>query len=111
MCGICGSIGFDKGNIIVKQMTAAMVHRGPDGSGYLEAGQVQLGMRRLKIIDLETGDQPIYNEDRSVAVVINGEIYNYLDLYQELSALGHRFKTKSDTEVVVHAYEEWGIDF
>jgi len=110
MCGICGSVGFDKGNNIVKQMTAAMVHRGPDGSGFLRAGPVQLGMRRLKIIDLETGDQPIYNEDGSVAVVLNGEIYNFRELYYELNSLGHQFKTKSDTEVIVHAYEEWGIE-
>ena len=110
MCGICGSVGYDNGSLLVKKMTAAMVHRGPDSSGFLAGGPVQLGMRRLKIIDLETGDQPIYNEDGSVAVVLNGEIYNFQSLYNELNSLGHQFKTKSDTEVIVHAYEEWGID-
>ena len=68
-----------------------------------------LGMRRLKIIDLETGDQPVFNEDRTVAIVFNGEIYNFQQLHHELEAAGHRFATRSDTEAIVHAYEEWGI--
>ncbi len=110
MCGICGSVEFENGSALVKRMTAAMIHRGPDGSGFMDAGPVQLGMRRLKIIDLETGDQPIYNEDFTVSVVLNGEIYNFRSLYHELKRLGHQFKTKSDTEVIVHAYEEWGLD-
>lgn len=87
-----------------------MTHRGPDSAGFVDGGLISLGMRRLRIIDLETGDQPIYNEDGTVAVVFNGEIYNFLDLYHELQASGHQFKTRSDTEVIVHAYEEWGHD-
>lgn len=111
MCGICGSIGIDAGRGIVRTMTAALRHRGPDGVGFLERGPIQFGMRRLAIIDLNTGDQPIYNEDRSIAVINNGEIYNFRELSKELRDLGHQFRTDSDTEVIVHAYEEWGIGF
>jgi asparagine synthase (glutamine-hydrolysing) len=89
-------------------MNRAMVHRGPDSDGFLDDGTLALGIRRLRIIDLGTGDQPIFNEDRSVAVVFNGEIYNFQELYQELKKLGHSFATSSDTEIIVHAYEEWG---
>jgi asparagine synthase (glutamine-hydrolysing) len=91
-------------------MNATLVHRGPDGEGYFTDGPVALAMRRLAIIDLQTGDQPIFNEDGTVAVVFNGEIYNYRDLRAELQARGHRFRTRSDTEVLVHGYEEWGDD-
>src|SRR5205085_9723347 len=108
----------------VRRMCAAITHRGPDDEGYYfnevdETGHgsrfqgsaaVGLGMRRLAIIDLETGHQPISNEDRSVWVVLNGEIYNYRELRAELEARGHRFSTGSDTEVIVHAYEEHGCD-
>ena len=72
--------------------------------------RVALGMRRLSIIDLDTGDQPIFNEDRSVALVFNGEIYNYIELRQELEQRGHVFYTQADTETIVHGYEEWGLD-
>lgn len=113
MCGICG--------IILKQqkpdrqsisgMTAAMSHRGPDHQGICVNGNVALGMRRLSIIDLAGGEQPIYNEDKSISLVGNGEIYNYRDLREELEAKGHRFRSGSDMEVVPHLYEEYGPDF
>lgn len=90
-------------------MNACLVHRGPDSAGYLDAGRLALGVRRLRIIDLDTGDQPIYSQDRRRAIVLNGEIYNYVQLRAELEALGHRFATRSDTEVVLRAYEEWGL--
>lgn len=92
----------------MRQMTAAMRHRGPDSDGFLDAPPVQLGMRRLRIIDLERGDQPIYNQDRSVAIVFNGEIYNFRELRAELEAAGYPFITHSDTEVLLRAYEAWG---
>jgi asparagine synthase (glutamine-hydrolysing) len=89
-------------------MTDSLTHRGPDASGYFEAPGVGLGHRRLSIIDLSGGQQPLFNEDGSVVVVYNGELYNFQDLTRELEALGHRFATRSDTEVIVHAWEEWG---
>ena len=110
MCGICGAIGFDNGKTIVRRMNQAMVHRGPDSDGFLDDRAIHLGVRRLRIIDLATGDQPIYNEDHSAAVILNGEIYNFQELYRELRRLGHVFTSRSDTEVVVHAYEQWGIE-
>ena len=91
-------------------MSDRIKHRGPDGDGYFIDGDVALGHRRLSIIDLSTGDQPMFNEDGSVVTVFNGEIYNYQELKEELIALGHDFKTKSDTEVLVHGYEEWHTD-
>jgi asparagine synthase (glutamine-hydrolysing) len=91
-------------------MLAAIVHRGPDDEGILAKPGALLGMRRLSIIDLAGGHQPVYNEDGAVGVVFNGEIYNFLQLKQSLETRGHRFRTRSDTEVIVHAYEEWGQD-
>ena len=91
-------------------MRDSLTHRGPDGQGLFTDGPVGLAMRRLSIIDLETGDQPIGNEDGSIQVVLNGEIYNYPDLRRQLQARGHRFRTRSDTETIVHAYEQWGTD-
>lgn len=91
-------------------MLASIYHRGPDGEGKFERPGLTLGMRRLAIIDLAGGDQPIFNEDRSVAVVFNGEIYNFRELRTELERHGHRFETRSDTEVLVHGYEQWGDD-
>ncbi|HXA78390.1 MAG TPA: asparagine synthase (glutamine-hydrolyzing) [Candidatus Acidoferrales bacterium] len=111
MCGICGVIGIesnDAGEIIVRRMMAAMVHRGPDEEGTLLASPVAVGMRRLSIVDLPGGSQPVWNETETLATVYNGEIYNFRELRAELEALGHRFRTHSDTEVVVHAYESWG---
>ena len=95
-------------------MTVAMAHRGPDAEGFLlndvRAPNVAVGMRRLSIIDLPGGQQPIWNESGDVAVVFNGEIYNYRELRERLSAAGHKFKTDSDTETLVHGWEEWGED-
>jgi asparagine synthase (glutamine-hydrolysing) len=110
MCGICGVVQIDSTPSIelVQRMTATLVHRGPDGAGYLFDGPVGFGMRRLAVIDLATGDQPIFNEDRSIAVIFNGEIFNYRALRDQLQRLGHRFVTLSDTETIVHAYEQWG---
>ena len=110
MCGICGIIRKGDNKDIIKKMNDRIMHRGPDGEGYYIDGDVAFGHRRLSIIDLSTGDQPIYNEDSSVVTVYNGEIYNYLELRSELESLGHEFKTKSDTEVLVHGYEEWHTD-
>src|SRR4051812_28647993 len=92
-------------------MSATLVHRGPDSEGSVVDGQVGLAARRLSIIDLETGDQPIANEDGTVHVVQNGELYNYRELRVELTRAGHVFRTRGDTEVLVHAYEEWGDAF
>jgi len=111
MCGICGVIGIDSreaGESAVRRMMAAMVHRGPDEEGILLAAPVVAGMRRLSIIDLPGGSQPVWNETQTVAVVFNGEIYNFASLREELVSRGHLFRTRSDTEVIVHAYEEWG---
>lgn len=107
MCGIAGFYGFENKKLL-KQFSKDMVHRGPDGEGTYENEKASLLSRRLAIIDLKTGDQPIYSEDKTVVTVSNGEIYNYKQLRKELEDLGHRFKTLSDTEVIVHAYEQWG---
>ena len=113
MCGIAGTARCDGGPVeaaLVERMCAAQAHRGPDSRGvHTEAG-VGLGIQRLRVIDLETGDQPIFNEDRSVAVVMNGEIYNFRELREDLRRRGHRFATEGDTEVIVHLYEEHGRD-
>lgn len=114
MCGITGIMDTlgrrDLPRSVLQRMNNAQVHRGPDeGSLYLEPG-LGLGHRRLSIIDLATGQQPLFNEDGSVVVVFNGEIYNYQVLIPELQALGHVFHTQSDTEVIVHAWEAWGVE-
>ena len=110
MCGICGVAGGDpsEGRELVARMCDAMVHRGPDDEGSVQLDGVTLGIRRLSIIDLEGGHQPIHNEDSTVWVVQNGEIYNHLEMRDLLRAAGHSFSTESDTEVLVHGYEEWG---
>lgn len=112
MCGICGVVSRLPGQIvdekILRQMGQVLSHRGPDDEGYYIDRQVGLGMSRLSIIDLTTGRQPISNENRSLWVVFNGEIYNYRELTRELQQKGHVFISKSDTEVIVHAYEEYG---
>lgn len=119
MCGICGFVGLNDEKLL-KKMTTSLVHRGPDEEGffftqlpitnYQSPSSVGLGIRRLNVIDLETGAQPIFNEDKSIVVVYNGEIYNYPTLSKELRAKGHQFYTKSDTEVIVHLYEDYGYD-
>ncbi len=110
MCGIVGLVTKKEKENTIRLMSDRIKHRGPDGDGYFIDGDVALGHRRLSIIDLSTGDQPMFNEDGSVVTVFNGEIYNYQELKEELIALGHDFKTKSDTEVLVHGYEEWHTD-
>ena len=114
MCGIVGIIDLEGSRVIdrdqLARMNSVQLHRGPDeGDVYVEPG-VGLGHRRLAIIDLSSGQQPLFNEDRSVVVVYNGEIYNYAGLVAELQAAGHTFRTHCDTEVIVHAWEEWGAD-
>ena len=111
MCGICGVIGIQRSELaeeITRRMMGALTHRGPDEDGLLIAPSAALGMRRLSIIDLPGGHQPVFNETGNVAVVFNGEIYNFPQLRKTLEARGHAFRTHSDTEVIVHAYEEWG---
>lgn len=113
MCGIAGIVGAgnrEHRSSAVRRMTSALAHRGPDGEGHLHRDAVSLGHRRLSIIDLESGKQPLCNEDESIWLTYNGEIYNYLELREELISHGHQFKTHSDTEVIVHAYEQWGPD-
>jgi asparagine synthase (glutamine-hydrolysing) len=111
MCGICGFAGY-RNDDLLRGMAGALAHRGPDEDGFFtEADRVSLGMRRLRIIDLATGSQPVFNEDRTVAVVFNGEIYNFRELRAGLEARGHRFRTNTDTEVLAHLYEEHGEDF
>ena len=113
MCGIAGIFQPKQNRSrrpngkLIEAMTNAIAHRGPDGSGIFLDNHVGLGHRRLSIIDVATGQQPLFNEDNSVCVVYNGEIYNYQELVKELEALGHHFKTRSDTEVIVHAWEQW----
>jgi len=115
MCGICGELYWGREKRadpdLIQRMTSRLIHRGPDDEGLYVKGPVGLGMRRLAIIDVAGGHQPITNEDGSVIVVYNGEIYNFQELKQELEAIGHRFKTRSDTEVLVHGYEVWGETF
>lgn len=113
MCGISGIINkkgwsIEKDEIV--NLTNGMKHRGPDGEGYFLHKNVALGHRRLSLIDLKGGSQPISNEDNSIWIVFNGEIYNYIELRGELIVSGHKFKTNSDTEVIIHAYEQWGTD-
>ena len=112
MCGIAGFVSKDRlgagANILGAELLRGMVHRGPDGEGAFSGGHVWLGMRRLSIIDLQGGWQPLYNEDCSLVLVANGEIYNYVELRQSLLTRGHTFRTGSDCETIVHLYEEHG---
>jgi asparagine synthase (glutamine-hydrolysing) len=113
MCGIAGIVGVESkgsGERVLRAMLGSIVHRGPDEEGILIAPRLAAGTRRLSIIDLPGGSQPVWNEDSTLAVVYNGEIYNFRALRSELQALGHRFRTLSDTEVIVHAYETWRDD-
>ncbi len=110
MCGICGFVGFEDQNLI-KKMCDIIAHRGPDDVGFYTDKNVCLGNRKLAVIDLAGGHQPLSNEDETIWIVYNGEVYNFLTLRNELEKRGHRFRTNSDTEVIVHAYEEYGVDF
>jgi asparagine synthase (glutamine-hydrolysing) len=112
MCGIAGRFNYSALDAVDVDVLAAMTdviaHRGPDAAGYYHSTGIGLGHRRLSIIDLATGDQPLGNEDGSIQTIFNGEIYNFADVRAELVAKGHRFRTSSDTEIIVHGYEEWG---
>src|SRR5580704_7584046 len=114
MCGIVGIVAAPGGSApeeaVGHAMNAAITHRGPDDEGLYRDGQAMIGMRRLSIIDLAGGHQPVHNEDGSVQAICNGEIYNYRELRSELQGQGHSFYSRSDAEVIVHAYEEWGDD-
>src|SRR5581483_11294474 len=110
MCGICGFNWAD--GALIERMKGLLVHRGPDDHGSYVAEGISLGHRRLSIVDLsENGRQPLSNEDGSVWITFNGEIYNHPELRQRLQAKGHGFRSRADTESVVHAYEEYGLDF
>jgi asparagine synthase (glutamine-hydrolysing) len=113
MCGIAGIFYYNKAEqqnlrAEIAKMTACLVHRGPDDSGYYIGGHVALGHRRLSIIDLKTGHQPMFNEDKSICIIFNGEIYNFQEIKSGLIQNGHQFSSNSDTETIIHAYEEWG---
>ena len=115
MCGIAGCIDLRNQRRIEKdtleKMADAISHRGPDSSGYFLGENAGLGFRRLSIIDLHTGNQPIFNEDQSLVLVCNGEIYNYPELREKLLARGHAFRSRTDVEVLVHLYEDHGTEF
>jgi len=111
MCGIAGIVSASGGGVeepLIHEMCQQIVHRGPDDEGIFVKDGVGLGMRRLSIIDLAGGHQPIFNEDRTVFIVFNGEIYNFPDLRPELESQGHVFRSHTDSEVIVHLYEEYG---
>ena len=113
MCGIAGYVcGENRAaqSPLLRRLATALQHRGPDDEGYFEGPGVGLAMRRLSIVDLPGSQQPISNEDGSVHVVFNGEIYNYVELRAQLSERGHRFRTNGDTETLVHLYEEQGVE-
>ncbi|MBQ7133191.1 MAG: asparagine synthase (glutamine-hydrolyzing) [Ruminococcus sp.] len=108
MCGICGFTGqIEQRENTIKQMTEVITHRGPDSEGFYTDNYISMGFRRLSIIDLEEGHQPIYNEDKTLVLTFNGEIYNYKELRKELAEAGHTFSTDSDSEVLIHAFEQW----
>ncbi len=117
MCGITGWANLDArtppsdgGQMLLHAMCERMTHRGPDSEGLMVSTGVGLGMRRLAIIDLQTGEQPVWSEDNQVAVILNGEIYNYRELRERLEKRDHHFRSASDTEVLPHLYEEYGTD-
>src|SRR5262245_65891677 len=114
MCGICGQYNFGDGAPVllndIKAMTGTIVHRGPDDEGHHLDRSVGLGFRRLSIIDLTGGHQPMSDAEQTIWVIFNGEIYNFQELRAELEGRGHQFRTKSDTEDIVKGYTEWGND-
>ena len=109
MCGIFGFYGFEDRHLLL-EMGRILKHRGPDDEGFFLDKNIGLGNVRLSIIDIKGGKQPIFNEDGSIIIVYNGKIYNFIDLRRRLEKKGHKFYTNTDTEVIVHAYEEWGVD-
>src|SRR6266567_4309981 len=114
MCGIAGQFNFERREPVdretIVRMADSIAHRGPDDEGYFVAGPLGLGFRRLSIIDLAGGHQPMFDAEQTVCVIFNGEIYNYKELRLQLQERGHLFCTSSDTEVIVHGYKEWGTD-
>ncbi|MDD1779545.1 MAG: asparagine synthetase B, partial [Candidatus Helarchaeota archaeon] len=114
MCGICGQYNFKDETSVdsetIKRMTKTLVHRGPDDEGYHLLGPLGFGFRRLSIIDLEGGHQPMSDREKSIWVVFNGEIYNFPELRKELKSCGHVFQTKCDTEVIIYGYKQWGTE-
>src|SRR5437899_2628166 len=114
MCGICGQFNFVRNEPvepeIVRRMADSIAHRGPDDEGYFFSGRLGLGFRRLSIIDLAGGHQPMSDAEETVWVILNGEIYNFKELRAELEGRGHYFRTQSDTEVIIHGYKEWGTE-
>src|SRR5580765_3430595 len=114
MCGIAGQFNFSRHEPVrpdtIRRMTRTMVHRGPDDEGYFISGPLGLGFRRLSIIDLAGGHQPMSDVEETVWIIFNGEIYNYPELRTELQGLGYQFQTNSDTEVIIHGYKEWGTE-
>src|SRR5436309_6425755 len=114
MCGIAGQFNFQRREPVEREtivrMARSIAHRGPDDEGYFIDGSLGLGFRRLSIIDLAGGHQPMSDAEETVWVILNGEIYNFKELRGELEGRGHRFRTRSDTEVIVHGYKEWGVD-
>src|SRR5215471_11632724 len=116
MCGITGWVKLDKNTspnseAILHSMCERIVHRGPDSEGLWVDDRVALGMRRLSIIDLKTGDQPVFNEDLSIVAMQNGELYNYREVRSDLEKRGHKFTTQTDTEIIPHLYDEYGDGF
>ena len=111
MCGLCGFTGeiVDR-DAVLENMTEVITHRGPDSKGVYTDDKISMGFRRLSIIDLDNGSQPIYNEDKTLVLMFNGEIYNYKQLRKELQEKGHVFATDTDSEVLVHGFEEWRED-
>src|SRR5437899_7151690 len=114
MCGICGQFNFARNDPVqpetIRRMTESIRHRGPDDEGYFISGAVGLGFRRLSIIDLAGGHQPMSDPEETIWVILNGEIYNFKELRVQLEKRGHCFRTNSDTEVIVHGYKEWGAE-
>ncbi len=114
MCGIAGQFNFERREPVdretIVRMADSIAHRGPDDEGYFISGAVGLGFRRLSIIDLAGGHQPMSDAEETVWVILNGEIYNFKELRAQLENRGHRFRTNSDTEVIIHGYKEWGTE-
>src|SRR6266851_4565855 len=114
MCGICGQYNFKNQRPVkledIKRMTKALAHRGPDDEGFYISGSLGFGFRRLSIIDLDGGHQPMSDLEQSVWLIFNGEIYNYLELRNQLKRFGHIFRSNSDTEVIIHGYKQWDLE-